>query len=265
MTELTDQDHNQALIHWTGYAGNLPSDSIFILTRQKSGQDIIHSSFYRSTDYGKTWKSENTKFKDSGLAKAENVLHSFVISSIDKKKVIFLESMHARKTGPLKVWISDDEGETFESATLPENVELVEMKFHPTRVDWVLGYDRRHQQLWFSENFGHKWSRVAEKVTPDRYFWYEPEVDTVERHADFEKLVHFETQTVNEYEEEEEPTFEFKSCLIPDCSSAGEFYENLNSFTRFHSVAESSLMIQDKFIFFEMSNGNNVAGILSYY
>ena len=268
MTELKDNDHNQALIHWTGYAGDVPSSSIFILTRHKSGQEIIRSSFWRSTDYGISWANENDKFHDDRTGNT-NVLHSFVISGLDKKKVIFLESEHGRvsTTTPLRLWVSHDEGASFTSYDLPSQVVMEEIKFHPTEVMWMLGYDRKARTVWFSNDFGITWSQIASKVTPDRYFWYEPEIDIAE-HGDFtgsddfgeknvSRLVHFELESepVKIDLMENGALFEMKSCLVPTCTTAGKQYDRLNSFTQKHAIAESSLMIRDNFIFFEKSHG----------
>jgi hypothetical protein len=114
MTRFTQKEHNQALIHWTGQAADIPSSTIFILTRNRSGQEVTRSSFWRSKDYGLNWEDENDKFKIGGT---ENVLHSFVISPLDKKKVFFMESNHT-SVKPLRFWVSHDEGENFKGLDL---------------------------------------------------------------------------------------------------------------------------------------------------
>ena len=179
--------------------------------------------------------------------------------------MIFLESIHAREDGiNLFIWVSNDEGNTFKSYQLPEGVILEELKFHPKKEDWLVGLDRIHRKLYFSNNSGENWQLVHDKVTPERYFWYEPEVDlnsNLETGSDgfgefsADRLIHMEVESSERSPLSNQAKFEMKSCLVPNCASPGAYYEELNAATRSHSVSENSLMIRDNFIFFEKANG----------
>ena len=184
--------------------------------------------------------------------------------------MVFLESIHAREPGQnLFIWVSNDEGNKFESYQLPQDVIFEEVKFHPKKEDWLVGLDRIHRKLFFSSNSGKKWDLIHEKVTPERYFWYEPDVDLDSNlqtgSDDFgpltaERLIHMEVESADRAVLGNQAKFEMKSCLVPHCSSPGAHYEELNAATRTHSVSENSLMIRDNYIFFEKAHGENLQG-----
>ena len=165
------------------------------------------------------------------------------------------------------IWTTEDEGASFKSHRLPEGFLIDEIKYHPTEPKWLLGYDRRNRNLWVSTDFATTWKLISSNVTPAHFFWYEVKSDKNEyltgEKDDFGKieakrLVHFETETVEKTPfdlEVDTGVYEFKTCLIPECTSAGEHYDRLNEQSRREKVAENSLIVRDDYIFFERAKG----------
>ena len=89
---------NKALIHWNGNKGDVSSEVMYILTRNKRGSDIIASELWISRDYGQSWSEIDTdiRLEDDTVP---NVLLHFVMSPLDVKLSIF--------TGPVLFFCDD--------------------------------------------------------------------------------------------------------------------------------------------------------------
>lgn len=228
---LQEKDHNQALIHWNGNKGDEPSEVMYILTRSKKQTEIVGSELWYSNDYGTTWREINEEMMLPGES-GRNVLLHFTMSPIERQRSIFTESPRSPHNGSY-IWTTDDEGVTIKPNKLPEGFLVDEIKFHPTKPEWLLGYDRLKRDLWVSTDFAQSWKKLSSKVTPGRFYWFEENVDTDDKidqsKDDFgnftaERLVHFE----RELSDDMVGFFEFDTCLIPSCTAPGGVYTKLN-------------------------------------
>ena len=271
--ELNEATHNQALIHWNGNKGDSASEIMFILTRNKRGNEIIGSELWISTDYGSSWR-ELDKELQLETDTEPNVLLHFMMSPIDTSRSIFTESPRSPHQGKY-IWTTDNEGSTFSHHQLPEGFLIDEIKYHPSESTWLLGYDRLKRNLWVSSDFAASWTLISSHVTPGHFFWFEEKSDKNEHlnderesdefgDIDVKRLVHFEKEMKDESEEVTQGIYEFVSCLIPHCTPAGGRYKELNDQSKMAKVAENSLIVRDDYIFFERAKGALTKLFVSY-
>ncbi|XP_076804875.1 VPS10 domain-containing receptor SorCS1-like [Clavelina lepadiformis] len=220
-------NHNQALIHWSGKNSKV----IFILTRTKGsdrGGRVSNSSLWRSVDYGNNYSEERSKFN-----KTDVILKSYFICPTNKSKIMFAESHKSVN----RVWVSRDEGDTYRSFEV--NFALEKVEFHPSKQDWVLGYDKEATSLYVSQDLGETWTLLHEGVTSDRYFWYIKDVDIVPR---AEEIVHFEYRNLEIFPEK---VYLIKSCYINNCEPT-PFQQHCDDVG---AIDKESLVVQDNYVF----------------
>ena len=96
-------------------------------------------------------------------------LDYFSISTVsDSNRVVFLESKLSPNGGGI-IWASKNSGHNFTHHALPSGVVIDDVTFHPTKADWMLGYDRLKRNLYISTDFAASWHLLDTGVSPSRY------------------------------------------------------------------------------------------------
>ena len=158
---LEGDQHQYANVRYSGDE----SDVIFVLTYDiGTDNHVSSSSLYRSSDYGKSFVSETSKFPSGAK------LHPQYHVSQDKNTIVFPDDTL------WKIYVSHNEGVNYTDYSVP--VDPRSLLFHPTQRDWVLGFDNVHHQLHVSLNLGKSWTLVSNNVRSSRdYSWGVPGVD----------------------------------------------------------------------------------------
>ena len=86
----------------------------------------------------------------------------------DSNRVVFLESKLSPNGGGI-IWASKNSGHNFTHHALPSGVVIDDVTFHPTKADWMLGYDRLKRNLYISTDFAASWHLLDTGVSPSRY------------------------------------------------------------------------------------------------
>jgi hypothetical protein len=173
-------------------------------------------------------------------------------SDIDKDRMVFLESSETKRD-KRAIFVSSDGMETFQEIVLPTGVTASSITFHPTNSDWFLLQDFAKLSLWVSRDFGQTLTKLSDNVSPQQVYWGEEEYEKISESDDiygtknWERVVHFERFTTNNFLR----NYEIVSCLIPECSSAGERYDELQKYSSQNDMAEGSFRSENGFIFFE--------------
>ena len=203
-------------------------------------------SYWTSTDSGKSWIDHSAKF-------GEKVIISLMQGSdIDKDRMVFLESSETRRD-KRAIFVSSDGMKTFQEIVLPTGVTASSITFHPTNYDWFLLQDFAKMTLWVSRDFGETLTKLSEHVSPQQVYWGEEKYEKLSEESDnygkknWERVVHFERFTTNNFLR----NYQVVSCLIPECSSAGEEYDELEKYSSQNDMAEGSFRSENGFLFFE--------------
>ncbi|KFP90017.1 VPS10 domain-containing receptor SorCS3, partial [Apaloderma vittatum] len=193
---------------------------------------VTESSLWRSTDYGTTYEKLNDKV---GL---KTVLSYLYVSPTNKRKIMLLSDPEIESS----ILISSDEGATYQKYRL--NFYIQSLLFHPKQEEWILAYSL-DQKLYSSMDFGRKWQLMHERVTPNRFYW---SVTGLDKEAD---LVHMEARTAD-------GRTHYLTCRIQECSET----KRSGPFSR--SIDVSSLVVQDEYIFIEVTAGGRANYYVSY-
>uniref|UniRef100_A0A8C2SER7 PKD domain-containing protein n=1 Tax=Capra hircus TaxID=9925 RepID=A0A8C2SER7_CAPHI len=178
----------------------------------------------RSTDYGTTYEKLNDKV---GLKTVLSYLYIMLLSDPE------IES---------SILISSDEGATYQKYRLTFYIQS--LLFHPKQEDWVLAYSL-DQKLYSSMDFGRRWQLMHERITPNRFYW---SVAGLDKEAD---LVHMEVRTADGYAH-------YLTCRIQECA------ETTRSGPFARSIDISSLVVQDEYIFIQVTTGGRASYYVSY-
>ncbi|KAJ8360220.1 hypothetical protein SKAU_G00167450 [Synaphobranchus kaupii] len=189
---------------------------------------VTESSLWRSTDYGTTYEKLNEKL-------GRTVMSYLYVCPTNKKKIMVLSDPELESS----VLISTDEGASYQKFRM--NFYILSLLFHPTHEDWILTYSS-DQKLYSSVDFGRKWQLVHEHVTPNRFYW---SVIGLDKESD---LVHLEAHSTD-------GRAHYVTCRIQGCSESSRSYPFPGH------IDTSSLVVQDDFIFVQVTT----AGRASYY
>ncbi|CAK7299892.1 VPS10 domain-containing receptor SorCS3 [Vulpes lagopus] len=140
------------------------------------------------------------------------------------------------------ILISSDEGATYQKYRLTFYIQS--LLFHPRQEDWVLAYSL-DQKLYSSMDFGRRWQLMHERITPNRFYW---SVAGLDKEAD---LVHMEVRTADGYAH-------YLTCRIQECA------ETTRSGPFARSIDISSLVVQDEYIFIQVTTGGRASYYVSY-
>ncbi|XP_030060579.1 VPS10 domain-containing receptor SorCS3 [Microcaecilia unicolor] len=192
----------------------------------------MDSQLWRSTDYGTTYEKFNEKV---GL---KTVLSYLYVSPTNKRKIMLLSDPEIESS----ILISSDEGATYQKYRL--NFYIQSLLFHPKQEDWILAYSL-DQKLYSSMDFGRRWQLVHERITPNRFYW---SVTGLDKESD---LVHMEARTTD-------GQAHYLTCRIQECS------ETTRSGPFSRAIDISSLVVQDEYIFIQVTAGGRATYYVSY-
>ncbi|KAM6203661.1 VPS10 domain-containing receptor SorCS3 isoform 1-T1 [Sarcoramphus papa] len=212
----------------------LTAQVILILTKLYDFNlgSVTESSLWRSTDYGTTYEKLNDKV---GL---KTVLSYLYVGPTNKRKIMLLSDPEIESS----ILISSDEGATYQKYRL--NFYIQSLLFHPKQEEWILAYSL-DQKLYSSMDFGRKWQLMHERVTPNRFYW---SVTGLDKEPD---LVHMEARTADGHTH-------YLTCRIQECSET----KRSGPFSR--SIDISSLVVQDEYIFIQVTAGGRANYYVSY-
>ncbi|ETE62975.1 VPS10 domain-containing receptor SorCS3, partial [Ophiophagus hannah] len=101
------------------------------------------------------------------------------------------------------------------------------------------------EQLYSSMDFGRRWQIMHERITPNRFYW---SVTDLDKEPD---LVHMEARTPDGHAH-------YITCRIQECS------ETTRNGPFLHSIDTSSLVVQDEYIFIQVTSGGRANYYVSY-
>ncbi|XP_076310963.1 sortilin-related receptor-like isoform X2 [Tachypleus tridentatus] len=159
-----NDSHEQLSVLWAGKNSKV----VICLARNRVIQEGSSSRVFFSYNYGRTFSEVQEKFMRISSEKM-SIISMFYISPVTNSRYIFTDVIHSY------LFLTQDFGETFESASIPFKPEVV--AFHPTRADVVLGMDKndKEKKLWLSEDFGVTWNELDRHVKS--FFWGVENID----------------------------------------------------------------------------------------
>ncbi|CAD7686453.1 unnamed protein product [Nyctereutes procyonoides] len=109
----------------------------------------------------------------------------------------------------------------------------------------MVHWSGHNSSLYSSMDFGRRWQLMHERITPNRFYW---SVAGLDKEAD---LVHMEVRTADGYAH-------YLTCRIQECA------ETTRSGPFARSIDISSLVVQDEYIFIQVTTGGRASYYVSY-
>uniref|UniRef100_A0A803YJ55 Sortilin related VPS10 domain containing receptor 3 n=1 Tax=Meleagris gallopavo TaxID=9103 RepID=A0A803YJ55_MELGA len=159
----------------------------------------------------------------------KTVLSYFYVCPTNKRKCFYINGILISSSSDIEssILISSDEGATYQKYRL--NFYIQSLLFHPKQEEWILAYSL-DQKLYSSTDFGRKWQLIQQApVWPFFMCTYSPITDT-----------------------------HYLTCRIQECSET----KRSGPFSR--SIDINSLVVQDEYIFIQVTAGGRANYYVSY-
>lgn len=158
-----NDSHYLAYVHWAGDH----RDTIVVLTRDFTPNLHSNSHVWVSKDYGQSFTNLTYMFRIPGRSNAYARVDMFYSSPVDKSRYLLVDTLHNLMFSTI------DDFATVITVSLSFSPD--EILYHPSSSNVVLAYDESASKLYYSTDFGFRWTLKEENVRS--YFWGIPPWD----------------------------------------------------------------------------------------
>ncbi|XP_029186888.2 sortilin-related receptor-like [Acropora millepora] len=158
-----NDSHYLAYVHWAGDH----RDTIVLLTRDFTPNLHSNSHVWVSKDYGQSFTNLTHMFRIPGRSNAYARVDMFYSSPVDKSRYLLVDTLHNLMFSTI------DDFATVITVSLSFSPDQI--RYHPSSSNVVLAYDESASKLYYSTDFGFRWTLKEENVRS--YFWGIPPWD----------------------------------------------------------------------------------------